>query len=308
MLRRHKADMAVTIDGEARLADDVFVNPDGTRATWVEEIPKVRRRVIFSACAAPGVILTVWSWIEQASNNAAFGQYLVALLPFAFFAWLGYVFSAESLRRKYSVHTVSIPHRERLILASKWIAGGLLCGGFFLWNTFSLHTLGEQWWAPTLATLIFCVPGIYHYLRKRQPVMTPEAIKAKSYYTALTKQLNAAKPAKADVVERTALWVYERTFVRAFGRRGARYVLAVAAFGLAGYLALNGTTKNESTWAVLAAVGGALLAWDALLWLIGAGILIALAIAVFSGMAALPVSVAVIIGALIIASAVSSKK
>lgn len=61
--------MPFTIDGEAGLADDSFVNPDGTRATWVEEIPKARRLTIFAACAAPGAVLTVWAWIEHSETT-----------------------------------------------------------------------------------------------------------------------------------------------------------------------------------------------------------------------------------------------
>jgi hypothetical protein len=303
--------MPVTIDGEARLGDDSWVNPDGTPATWVEEIPKARRRAIFAFYAVPGAVLTVCIWIVQAKNNVELGGYIAGLVPFALFAWLGHMCSsAEALRRVYSMHIIEIGHQERLWKATKWIVAGMVFGGFSL--TLAGHNLAEYWWAPTTATLIFWVPGAYHYFRNRQMVMTPEAAKAKSYYIALTRQKHAADLAAIGLVpqeENPITWTtLQGTMVRVFGSRGARYMLAIAAFGFAGYVAMHGTSKDDSSLAGFLAVVGALLALDAILWLLGAGIVIAIFVAVFKGIAALPVSVAVIIGALIIASAVSDKK
>jgi hypothetical protein len=213
------------------------------------------------------------------------------------------------------MHTVEVPHLERFREARGWGLAGLFFAGLCLWATLAQEKFAEYWWVPTAVLLVFYGPGAYYVFRRRKRVITPDAAKAKSYYVALTNQLKAAKPARDGLieqtvlrVEQTVLRVYEGTLIRIFRRRGARYVLAVAAFTLAGYLLHYRTSNDAFVWAGLLAIAGALLALDALLWLLGAGIVIGLFVALFKGIAALPVSVAVIIGALIIASAVSNKK
>ena len=80
-------------------------------------------------------------------------------------------------------------------------------------------------------------------------------------------------------------------------------MFAVAAFGGAWYFAFEAAhTKNTTSGALLLVLVGLALAWDAVLWLIGAVVVIAIFTAIFNGIAAMPVSVAIIIGALIIAS------
>lgn len=300
--------MARVIEGTsyvATTADDHFRNPDGSLASWVEETSPLRRWTITVLWALPGAVFTVLIWVGQAEGHAEPWQYILGLIPFAFFAFCGHAASPR-LRRKYSMTNVVVPHGERLKQASKWTGAGLLLGGLYFIATNG--TEKERWVGAAIAFSIFAVPGLVQYLHVRRLALTPEALKAKSHYIALTAQQKAAKEAKNQIVERAVGKAYDATLVRAFGRRGARYVVAVVAFSIAGYLAINGTSKNESTWALLLAIAGAMFAWDALLWLIAAGMAIAIVSALFSAVAALPVSIAIIIGALIIASAVSSKK
>lgn len=302
-----------TLKGEVEFEHEAFTNEDGTPATWIEELAPRRRLAIVVAWTLPGLMLTLWVWVNV-QPGSHFSAYIFGFVPCALGALIGNGATREPLRRKYSMTTAEIPYSERAQKAAKWIAAGLLLAAFFLWSTFEMKTLREQWWAPALTLLIFGVPGLFFYFRKRRPVPTIAAARARAYYIALTQQLAAAKPASKQFGESTfgfegwIVKVYEKTFVRALGRRGSRYLFAVIAFSIAGYLAFNQTGKDDTTWAWLAGLAGAVLAWDALLWLIGAVILIAILNAIFSGIAALPVSAAIIIGALIIASAVGDKK
>ena len=108
-------------------------------------------------------------------------------------------------------------------------------------------------------------------------------------------QLDAAK---AQVVEQ------RNTRIEAVVRSGpVRYIGAAGCLYLAYLFATDSTHKNSGWGTLLFAVFALILARELGMWLLG----IALVWALFAGVAALPVSVAVIIGALIIASAVRKK-
>lgn len=291
-------------------AEPVFSNPDGTRATWVVPIPAWRRWAVFAACSAPGLALFVLMVVGQIQNGLHLeNAVIVTVFTLLFLGWGYALFQKVSRKRRaYSTMWIPIANRERYKRAAKWLGASLVLGSFFVWALHATKAEGSQYLWPLACYLIFGIPGVYHFTQRRELMLTKQALAAKAYYT----KLDAAPPQTnrvVDAAEGLVVRGYRATLGRLLGRRSSRYVLAVIALGLAWYLAFDEPrTKNTTTAAWLLLFTGLALAWDALLWLLGAGVVIAIFVFLFKGIAALPVSVAIIIGAFIIASSMDGKK
>ncbi len=282
--------------GQGQDGEQAFPNEDGTPATWLEVIPERTRRKAFAWRAGIGLIFTVALWTLVGMNGTLdVSAVLFCMLPLGFGLLFGGLKYLKRDVRRYSVAYVSYTPRERLKRASKW----WLCGVVLLavaWGSLIAQGLfAQQWWYASPVVLIFLV-GLGLYRLKGEVTLTPAAAKAKAAQQEHLERERKAQavdppPPAPNTGEDSPLIRYPLAVVFAYG---AYYLGAEATIKHAGwysaaciFAALCFARELTGFVLVLAVVGG-------IVWVVIAGI------------AALPVSLAIIVGALIIASA--SKK
>lgn len=231
-----------------------FVNPDGTPATWIEEVSLPARRKAYLKCLIPGVALGLLIWSVQYSGTKFGDDYLITgLVP----VFIGWVFAkaafAETTKRRYSEVLRHFSQKERM-LAAAWPFLGGVGMALFSWaaqyGSGGVDHLRTYWWYAW-PSLLFIVIGLVVYSRRKAWNLTPKAVAAQKYFAEQGKTETANRPPGA--IE--------------------RFLSSVGSF-------IGGIF-------ILCIIG-------AVLW------------AVFTGIAALPISVAIVIGAIIIAVAIGS--
>ncbi|MBE7523669.1 MAG: hypothetical protein HS109_14955 [Burkholderiales bacterium] len=247
-----------------------FRNPDGSRATWVVPVPAWRKWAVFGACSAPGLALFATMAVGQIQKGLDLeNAVIVTVFALLFVGWGYELFGkARPTKRLYSTEWQPIPNRERYKRAAKWLGASLVLGTFFVWALFATKAESSQYLWPAACYLIFGIPGVYHLTQHRELMLTKQALAAKAYYTKLDeKPLQTNRV--ADALEGGGVRGYRARLGRLLARRSTRYVLAVIAFGLAWYLAMDEPhTKNGTTAAWLSLFAGVALAWDPLRWLL----------------------------------------
>ena len=204
-------------------------------------------------------------------------------------AWVCYASLTMKTVRKFQTVELQLTRWQRLKLASPWLAlgfGGVAAsGGIYLLSEERDHLLAMFMFAP------FAVAGVVLYaLRRKQIVPTPEAAKMKAYYEVTPVITEPAMPSR-----------WELKFEELVALRMVRYP---AAAGLL-WIAYEAAIVEKPKWLLVALLVffGLAAAHELFLWLLFAGIVIGVLVLGFNLVAAIPVSIAVIIGALIIAGA-----
>nr|WP_295075716.1 hypothetical protein [uncultured Roseateles sp.] len=280
--------MTTVASGMPGAAQHQFTNPDGGAASWVEVIPLAVRKQAFAVRFLSGLALASLLWITQYANGVLGQDYfLVGLIPLAIGGFSAKNAYDRAEVRRYSVGRVQFSVKQRLLRAWKyWAFGAALLA--LVWGLqMSAGQFQAYWWYawPALFPL-FVGTGLY--LLRGEVVLTPDAAKAKSHYDAVAQQARQAGQNPT---------AFDRFVEIPLVRYAAAILLLVAAYSFG-----TDTGKN-SGWAAFACVFLAgLCAREVSKWLLILAVGGAIAWGLFAGIAALPVSVAVIIGALIIAS------
>jgi hypothetical protein len=144
---------------------------------------------------------------------------------------------------------------------------------------------------------LFLLGWLVYALNRTQTIDTPEAIKMRAYY----ESLDVAKPVESKASKLAEDWFNKLEALVKLKR--TRYLFSAFLLWVSWHFATDPTSLGLGwEWAVFA-LCALVAAKELVLWLIGAGLVVGVVAIVFKGMAAMPVSVAVIIGAFIIAGA-----
>lgn len=182
-----------------------------------------------------------------------------------------------------SITTVYTP-AERLKAAGRW-------WGFGAALTIVLALCGfanaDFFGGAMVSAVAFAVIGFVVYMRREETKLTPhgEALRQSEYR------------------ERNKDWIALDAWTdKILAMRVVRYPLAALLFWWAYDMSQDPKVKTGAV--VLITLGAMMAAYDLILWVVGIALVIGVLSLVFHWIAAIPVGVAVIIGALIIASAV----
>lgn len=277
-----------------QLPDDEFRNPDGSAGTWLEPVSIERRRLAFWKRTVGGAAIAAALWAVQYSNNALdLDRGWIGLIPLGLGLLFGSAAYGATQARQYSSTPVTYTQRQRLMRAAKyWGAAAAVLGLIWLLQWQGGHL--AQWWMALPPAALPATVGTGLYLLRSENVLTPGGAKAKAHYDKLAQQGDLGLPKQEpNAVERF------------LASRPVRYAAAAASLFGAYYFAFESGARNTGVGALAFVVLAAALAWEAALWMLGISLVIGIGYAVISGIASLPVSVAIIIGAIIIASAIN---
>lgn len=284
-----------------------FTNEDGTPATWIEQLSQRARLEAFAVPFGISLAIAITLWTVQYLNNAPNEMYAIALIGPIAGAGIGIGAYSKATRRRFSIRGIPTSHSARLFRAFLWIIWSLATiFALSLWMP-PLDASSRAWWHVGSAAVVL-FPGIALYLWNREARLTPRALAAKVYFDHLARQPTETIFGKVDLA-----------ISKFFEKPAARYTLAVLFLGGAYYFTvINATPKDATISAIVCAgIAGALAreahpwflkigGWvlGAGLWAMWTGLTLLLIWWAFVGVSAIPVSAAIIIGALIIAAAV----
>lgn len=264
------------------LAPDVS---DVQAATWVERIPADYRRLRAAIAIMAGIVVSLGFVAIQLHNTVPLSDYWIDIIPITFGAYRSVIWLKTSEVRRYALEERPLTKDQRINSAlGWWIIGGLIA--LVCWvASYSQGKLQELWFLGFLLPSPLIAVGVARYLRKSVTTMTDEAkIEYRSYEEGRKRE--------------SAEW--SEKFDSFVARPIVRYPFAVCLFWLAFEMSRSPEAKIFELVAIVFLALYA--AREAALWLLGAALLFGAGWLVASGIAALPVSVAVILGAMIIAS------
>lgn len=232
----------------------------------------------------------VWTQIA----NRAFDQAATvwAAIIFAIGCWRARYWLTRATVRRFESEVIVLTVKERVRKAwLMWLLG--FGGALLIWTIQYLENDLQQYWKNGLPFVVLGFVGVFVFVfARKERRLTHAANRIKEDMEARHAQMH---PPLADVVATQVSRVADIPIVR--------YPLSIVLFWFAFYVSQEWTQRN-SWLVVMASICGALwCARELAIWLIGAGIFFGLAWAFFSGISMLPVSAAIVIGALIIASA-----
>jgi hypothetical protein len=213
---------------------------------------------------------------------------------FAIFA-LGTFFGVRAFgirqRRVFDTTELRYTHAQRVKRAAKWFVPGVAMLAIIWGMQWSSDQFSTYWWYAW-PVLLPVVVGVGLYMLRSERVLSAAGQYARAQLDAAQAQVTAPRKARFEAVAGSGL-------VRYIGAAGCLYV--------AYWLTTDSTGKSTGWASLIWAVFALILARELGMWLLGIGLVIGAGWALFAGIAALPVSVAVVVGALIIASAVNKK-
>lgn len=267
-----------------------FINEDGTPATWIEPLALGKRRHDFMLFVVPTTLLAVALWGLQArAHTLSWSDAWVGAVVLGLGLLLGAAAYGRKATRRFSQVLVHYTLRQRLARSWGWLLAGAIFEVFLIGNALGFGSSDTPAFFWLLAAIVSPAPirGLRIFLRRHEMVLTPAAESAKAYFSeGAVRQRQAAAAGPESAAQKRLRYLAALALAG-----GDVYLWAAAPFGsnhmpaiLCGVLAL--ACAGELVGALIALAVGALL--------IGA---------LFEGIAALPVSVAVVIGAVVIASA-----
>lgn len=256
--------------------------------SWLEPLPLPYRRMRASVALAIGVTIASWMAYLQWSNNVL-GQvesvWLIVALAIGGWRFRVWMNRAPVRRCQSNIQPLSVKQRVRKVWPLLLVGFG--GSALVLWVHWSDGMLAERW----MTSLIFLPFGLLGAFicafLKQEAVLTAEAAKMKAFYAA---QDEKERGAWADRLG-------ELLALKIIRYPGAALLLWTAYF--------FANDPKSKPWVWVAFVFWAMVAAkEVALWLLGAGLVVGVLVLGFNLLAALPVSVAIVIGALIIAGAV----
>jgi hypothetical protein len=235
--------------------------------------------------------LTAWLFYLQFQNNAPTPYMLWGFGIFAIGTFLGVRAFGIRERRVFDTTEVRYTHAQRIKRAVRWFLPGLVILGFIWSVQVSNDQFSEYWWYAWPAAFPLLV-GVGLYLLRSERVVSATGQYARAQFEAAQAQVTEQRKAYFEAVAGSGI---------------VRYIGAAVCMYVAYWLATDSTGKDREWAALIWVVFAFILARELGVWLLGIGLFCLVGWALFAGVAALPVSVAVIIGALIIASAVGKR-
>jgi len=302
------------IEDRPCLDDECESEPD-QNLSWLEEIPITKRIWAFSWRATIGVTLAGSLWFSQYNtiqyNTIDIDHGWIGLIPFS----LGLIFGWRAYRktgtRKFKTHVIEYSLKERLERSGKYFAVFLLMLFFMYGIQFLQGNFNVYWWYAWPLLIVLC-PAIYYLLLVRKAAPTPEAEKLIKYYRDLDIQEIASRYIDTDTKKVDSYYnapnseKHSSSYTDEFNHPIFRYLAAAALIYAAYYFAFESEPEYSEIWAIICALGAAIFARELSMSVLGIGLVAAVIWLIYAGISALPVSVAIIIGALIIASALRS--
>lgn len=275
---------------EARqVSEPLDTNDDKASARWLEAIPESRRREAFIRRAGAGLLLSIVIWAMQYedSTNVGFGAVAAGTVPALIGCMVGWLAYQKDSVRHYATRRLEYSLRRRLaILAIWWLVGAAVVA--VIWQAQPQgEPFAKYWWQAWPAIPLFVI-GFCLYLVRYATVLSPEVRNAMSRDNAAERSVQAARNAAAD-----------KRFESPFLRYPAAALMLYGAY----YLATQANVQHGGWFAAAAAVVAATLARELTGALLLAAIVGGIVWAVAGMLAGIPVGAAIIIGALIIASA-----
>jgi hypothetical protein len=289
LLTQQTADGAANQNG----AEPTFANDDGTPTTWLQAIPERDRRTAFAWRAGAGLAIAFGLWALQYSNGVLdLTRGWFGIVPIA----IGFAFAQRAYRkaaiRRFSTVRVLFTRTQRIKRALKWWCAAIGIAALIWWVQPDGARFADYWWYawPTLPVFIV---GIGLYLLKGDAVLTPAATKAKVHLDSLEQQAKLERTARQSAMANA---FFETPLVR--------YPLAALCLYGAYCLGTAPDIKNGGWFAAAAIVAACFLARELSRWLLFIAFGGAVIWAIVAGISALPVSAAIVVGALIIADAI----
>ncbi|MBY4770656.1 hypothetical protein [Burkholderia ambifaria] len=284
---------SMDVAGNHNGAEAIFVNDDGSPATWLHVIPERDRRRAFAWRAGIGVAIACGLWVLQYSNGVLdLSRGWFGIVPIA----IGLAFACRAYRnatiRRYSTVRVLYTGTQRIKRALKWWCAAIALAALIWWIQPEGARFADYWWHAWPAFPVFVV-GIGLYLLKSDAALTPAATKAKVLIDGLEQQATLERRANQSASTDA---FFESPLVR--------YPLAAVLMYGAYYFGTASDIKNGGWYSVGAIVLAAIFARELSRWLLFMVFAGAIIWALMAGISVLPVSAAIIVGALIIASAI----
>ena len=258
----------------------VFVNEDGSPAAWLEPVPLALRRRKFTLWFGSGLLLGLACWATQYKNGVlAWDNSYVGIIPLAIGLVVGGLLFRQKETRKYSMSFTAYSHRKRLLRSGGFWVLAVIMFILFL-SAPSTADPDSRWWL--ILPVVLFGGGIAIYLEKGKREPTPAAAHAMAQATAT-----------ASSIDSYPVWI--------------RYPGALALLYGAYYFAFE--SNQRVRWVAIACavsclIYAAICAYEISIWAIGIA-LVGLGIWGVMDMAhEVPVNVAIIVGALIIAAAI----
>lgn len=266
---------------------DIEHNIKQSEGFWLQPLTLKQRLIAFSWRA--GVAFAVASWLTyvQLTNNV---QDLRLLWSFGIIAF-GLVMAIRAFKkcelRVYATTVVHYNQRQRLRRSANWFLPGLALLAA-IWTIQSLNDQFKEYWLYAWPALALLIPGVGLYFLRSENVISGLGLHAKAEHEAIAAKARQERGEWAN---------------RLFAEPLVRYAIAALCFYGAYYFAFEDNRPKAWLGSTCALIVGLVFAREMSLWLIGIGVVCLIGWALFAGIAALPISVAVIVGALIIASA-----
>lgn len=264
-------------------------------ASWIEQVPASYRRIRAAIAAVIAIVLGGWlAWTQF--KNGILGQaesfWIFVILAVGAWRWRSWMAPREV--RRFATVTVALGARERMRKAFPfWLLG--FGGVAVIWPMqYHFDQLGEHWLAGVPFLLLGLVGTFIFTYAKTEKRLTPEAAKLKAHLEAQGVQAAQALTPNIDAISAKVEAVIELPLVR--------YPLAAFLLWFA-YVSQEWMDRRSWIVAVAAVCWSLWLARELFGWVLGLAVVGGISWALFSGIAALPVSAAVVIGALLIAAA-----
>lgn len=235
--------------------------------------------------------VTAWLFYLQFQDNAPAAYMLWGFGMFALGTFLGVRAFGIRERRVFDTAEVHYTHAQRIRRSARWFVPGLAMLAVIWWAQVDNGQFSTYWWYAWPALFPVLV-GVGLYMLQGERVLSAKGQFARAQVDAAQAQVKEQRIARLKAVAQGA---------------PVRYAGAAGCLYMAYLFATESTDKDKAWFAFGSAVVAFILARELGIWLLGVGIACGAAWAFFSGIAALPVSAAVIIGALIIAAAISRK-
>lgn len=269
---------------------------DQSASTWLEAVPIGYRRLRAGIAATIAVALAGWlAWAQWEQGKLGHAESLWVAVILAAGMWRSRYWMKHVSVRRFATYAAPLSMMERLRKAyGYWLLG--FGGAAFIWlNQYHSDDFLRLWPLGLPFVVIGLVGAFIFAYGRTENRLTSDAAQIKEELEARATQDVQSSPSWADAfLERIAT---------ALDMPLVRYPLATLALWFAYYV--NQEWTGRGSWmVVLAAVCGSLwLARELFGWILGIAVVGGIGWALFAGVAALPVSAAIVIGALIIASA-----
>jgi hypothetical protein len=274
------------------------LNADGSLATWIEPVSKSENRTAFLYFAGVGVGLAGLVLFIAFATGGGFSL-AWGLVPLGVCWFVASQYGKATEVRRYAEHSVKLSQKQRLIAAMPWWTVGVWYFGAMWYFPANIVETAATWWHMLMLATFLALGWGFYFVGERK-VLTPNAAKAKAYYEAgeqIPSKVSIEPPQRTEPAEPTE-------FDRFLESAVFRYPLSVVVLVGAYYFAVESTYKHAAWVAAFAVMFAGFLAHEVAKWSLGL-VLVGLFIwAVVAGITALPVSAAIIVGALIIAAAI----